>query len=135
MRKFMVVGVAAVAAAACATTAGSERVNKAAAQTLAEHQPTGKTERCISTSRISQMTAVDENTLLFRTGVNDYYVNKVKGRCNGATLASNRFEYRVSTAQLCSIDIINVVDSSGFINGTCSLGVFEELEPKSEAAE
>ncbi|MEQ8934535.1 MAG: hypothetical protein RIE56_01935, partial [Amphiplicatus sp.] len=126
---------AATLAASCATGAAVQRVNEGAAETLAKYEPTGETERCVNTSRISQMTAVDENTLLFRLGVNDYYVNKVRGRCNGATYSSNRFQYKVTGSQLCSIDIIDVVDTSGFIAGTCSLGEFEELALKEEPAE
>lgn len=134
MRNILLIGAAALAAS-CATGAAVERVNKSAAETLAKYEPTGEKERCVSASRIDQMTAVDEKTLLFRLGVNDYYVNKVNGRCNGATFSSNRFQYKITGSQLCSIDIIDVVDTSGFTTGTCSLGEFEELALKEEPAE
>jgi len=135
MRTILLIGAAALAASCATGGERTERVNKAAAETLAKYEPTGEKERCISTSRIDQMTAVDEKTLLFRLGVNDYYVNKVRGRCNGATFSSNRFQYKVTGSQLCSIDIIDVVDTSGFTTGACSLGEFEELALKQEPAE
>ncbi|MCA8888019.1 MAG: hypothetical protein KDA46_04250 [Parvularculaceae bacterium] len=126
-----------LAAASCASTP-VERVNEAAAAKLAEFDRTDDVRSCISSRTINSLTAVDESTLLVRVGVNEYYVNDLTSRCNGATGNSNRFEYTTSTSQLCRNDILRVVDNTGgFLTGSCGVGSFVKLAPKAvdEAAQ
>lgn len=121
---------AALAAAGCATAA-PERVNESLAAKLETMRPTGDKEACLNLTRISSIQGVDERTLLVRTGVNDYYVNRTNGRCSGVTSTFNRIQYKTTTTQLCRGEIISVVDNqSGFNTGSCSFGTFERLEPK-----
>ncbi|MEZ5921603.1 MAG: DUF6491 family protein [Parvularculaceae bacterium] len=122
--------IAFILATGCATTAASP-VNKSAAATLAKYEPTGETTSCLSIPSISQMTAVDERTLLVRVGVSTYYVNKLSGRCSGATRVNNRLQYTTSLSQLCRNDILKVVDNStGIFSGSCGVGSFEKLTLK-----
>jgi len=124
--------VALVWAAGCATTY-AEPVNKGAAAILDQYERTGDVQSCIGLRQISSIDAVDENTLLIKSGVNDYYVNDVKGRCHGATRNSTRFEYTTSISQLCRNDILKIVDNGGgFLVGSCGVGSFEKLEKKAE---
>lgn len=121
--------------AGCATTSVA-RVNEAAAAKLAEYDRTGEVRNCLSSAQIDSIVAVDEKTLLIRSGVNDYYVSDLSSRCSGATGASNRFQYSTSTAQLCRNEIIQIVDNSGgFMVGACGMGSFEKLTKKPAAAE
>lgn len=117
-----------VALSACTTASTYEMSEKVSAR-LAEFEPTGATDSCMSTSRINQIVALDEKHLLVRVGASRYYLNKVSGRCSGADRSSNRLQYSTSTGQLCRNEIIQVVDNSGgFLVGSCSLGDFERLE-------
>lgn len=128
LKKSMLFGL--VWAAGCATTA-AEPVNKSAAEKLAQYERTGEIKTCLTTTQISSITAVDERTLLIRSGVNDYYVSDLSSDCNGATRGSNRFEYSTSTAQLCRNEIIRIVDNTGgFLTGSCGMGSFEKLMKK-----
>jgi hypothetical protein len=120
-------------AAGCASTV-AEPINEEAAEKLASFERTGEVTTCLSVSRITSITAVDERTLLIRSGVNDYYVSDLSGDCNGATRGSNRFEYSTSTSQLCRNEIIRVVDNTGgFLAGSCGMGSFEKLAKKTPA--
>lgn len=128
MRILMLSALAAVASCA---TGGQERVNPSALALLEAREPTGETRRCLSLTQIDHVTAVDERTLLFRSGVRTYYVNKTRNRCVGATSFSNRFQYTVTGGQLCTIDFIDIIDSNGgFRVGGCTLGEFQRLALK-----
>ncbi len=120
-------------AAGCATT-NAEPVNEAAAEKLAQFDRTGETTSCLNVTQIADITAVDERTLLIRSGANTYYVSDLKSDCNGATRNSTRFEYSTSTSQLCRNEIIRVVDNGGgFLTGSCGMGSFEKLVKKAPA--
>lgn len=128
LRKLIIAG--AVWAAGCAA-ANAERINESAAAKLAEYDRTGDVTSCMNLRQISSIEAVDESTLLIKSGVNDYYVSDIKGRCGGATSGFNRFEYTTSTGQLCRNEIIRIVDNStGFLTGSCGMGSFEKLTKK-----
>ena len=128
-----IVLISVLCAAGCATTS-AEPVDEAAAATLAEYNRTGDVSTCLSITQVSEIRAVDEKTLLIRSGVSDYYVSDLSSRCNGATRNSTRFEYSTSTGQLCRNEIIRVVDNGGgFLTGSCGMGSFERLEKKPDA--
>ena len=114
----------------CATT-GAELVDEAAAAKFAEYQRTGEVRSCMSVRQIASIDAVDEKTLLIRSGVNDYYVSDLSSRCRGVTSTFNRIEYATSSGQLCRNEILKIVDnSSGMLSGSCGMGSFERLEKK-----
>ncbi|MCB2096586.1 MAG: DUF6491 family protein [Parvularculaceae bacterium] len=133
MKKMLLGGL--VWAAGCATTY-AEPVNERAAAILDAHERTGEVVNCLNLRQVSSIVAIDEETLLIKSGVNDYYVNELSGRCNGATRNSTRFEYATSIGQLCRNDILKVVDNSGgFLTGSCGVGSFERLATKEPAEE
>ncbi len=120
-------------AAGCATSS-AEKINESAAAILAEHERTGEVQTCLNVRSIDSIQAVDEKTLLIRSGVSDYYVSDLKSRCGGSTSGFNRFEYTLSTGSLCRNDIIRIVDNgTGFLAGSCGMGSFEKLEKKPAA--
>lgn len=93
----------------CAT-AGAEPVNESAAAKLAEFDRTGEVTSCLNVTQVASIEAVDEKTLLIRSGVSNYYVSDLSSRCSGATRGSTRFEYTTSTSQLCRNQIVRIVD-------------------------
>lgn len=116
--------------AGCAT-ATSEPVNESAAARLAGLQRTGDKQTCLSLAQIGQITAVDEKTLLIRSGANNWYVSDLSTRCRGVVSSGNRIEYTTSLSQLCRNDILRIVDNAnGFLSGSCGMGSFERLAQK-----
>lgn len=133
-RSLLFTGVLVFGVCASAATAGSKSSERAA-ERLAKFDRTGEMTKCMSTRRISSMTALDDNHFLVKVGPNKYYLNKVS-RCSGAASNFNRIEYRLHGSQLCRNEIIRVVDnSSGMTVGSCGLGSFERLTKKVEEAE
>ncbi len=117
----------------CAT-AGAEPVNESAAAKLAEFDRTGEVTSCLNVTQVASIEAVDEKTLLIRSGVSNYYVSDLSSRCSGATRGSTRFEYTTSTSQLCRNQIVRIVDNGGgFMVGSCGMGSFEKLTKKPAA--
>ena len=91
--------------------------------------------RCVSLSSIDRTEVIDDRTIAFYLSGGRIYLNHLDRACRN--LARDRpFSYRTSTAQLCAIDVINVVEGFGpgaNIGDTCGLGEFvptdeEEIE-------
>lgn len=134
--RYQIVLGALIAFAGCASGPREEEVNKSAAKTLAKYERTGEKTTCLSITQISQIRPVTESTFLVKVRAGDYYVNDISGRCNGATRRATRIEYTTSLNQLCSNEIIRIVDNTtGFQVGGCGLGSFEKLKEKSPADE
>lgn len=134
--RYRVVLSAVLAFTGCASAPQKEEVNQSAANTLAKYERTGETTTCLSITQISQIKPVTESTFLVRVRSGDYYVNDVSGRCNNATRSFTRIEYTTSLNQLCSNEIIRIVDNTnGFQVGGCGLGRFEKLKEKPPADE
>lgn len=107
----------------------AQEPSERAAERLAQYQETGETRSCVSLSRVSSITPLDDNHFLFEMRGGDVYLNRIRGRCNQAASAFTRIEYRVSGSQLCRGEIVNVVDNStGLTAGACGFGDFERLE-------
>ena len=120
----------ALAAAGCAT-ATTEPVNDSAAARLAGMQRAGDKQTCLNLALINEITAVDEKTLLIRSGANNWYVSDLSTRCRGVVSRGNRIEYTTSLSQLCRNDILRIVDNvNGFLTGSCAMGSFERLAEK-----
>ncbi len=133
--KLIGIAVAAFAGAACASSGSYEMSEKASAR-LAEFERTGDYQTCLGLRQISQIKPLDEHNFLVRVGLNQYYLNKVSGRCSGADRTFNRIQYTTSISQLCRNEIISIVDNTtGFTTGSCGLGDFERLENKVDNAD
>ena len=90
---------------------------------------TGEKVSCIS-ARTTDITPVNQSTLLVRSG-GDYYVNDLRNQCNGIDDRFTRIELKLLSGQLCSGEIVKVVQQSGGVfRGSCSLGDFEKLTKK-----
>ncbi len=124
---------AAAALAGCATY-DEPRVDERAQRILDGLERTGQVSGCIQVSRVEQIKPVTDSKFLVRTGVNQWYLSNMKGRCHGALRNQRRLEYNLSTPQLCSNQIVRVVDNlTGAVQGSCSFDRFERLEKKVDA--
>ena len=89
----------------------------------------GAVRSCIALTSIARTEIVDDGTILFHMRNGDVYRNVLRHEC---PMLKNRdqFAYRVNAAQLCSTDLITVLDRNalGFTRGpSCSLGSFEPV--------
>lgn len=94
---------------------------------LAADEATDETaERCVALSRISNTEVVDDQNILFHMRGGDIFVNRLPYRCPG--LRRDRIiMYRTSVQQLCDLDVITVLDNTGFgftPGPSCGLGRF-----------
>lgn len=101
-------------------------------EALKKYQATGKVKHCISLNRIDRTKVLDDKTILFKMRGRKHFVNRMKHSCPSLK-REERFMYKTSIGQLCSIDIITVLDSFGRAWASCGLGDFEEIEKKPKA--
>ena len=83
-------------------------------------------KRCLSLLRIDSTDVVDDKNILFYMKNDEIYVNRLPHRCPGLN-THQAFMYRTSMGQLCSVDIITVLDGLGFGYSpgiSCVLGGF-----------
>jgi hypothetical protein len=104
-------------------------VAAATATGLASADEGGGARRCVALTSIDRTEVVDDGTVLFHMRNGDVYRNVLRHEC--PTLKNrDQFAYRVNAAQLCSSDLITVLErrGSGFAPGpSCSLGSFEAV--------
>ena len=83
----------------------------------------GPAEQCITLSRIENTKVHDDYTIDFEMAGNRTYRNTLPNRCPSLGF-EERFTYKVTTGQLCSVDVIRVVYSDGTEGAGCGLGEF-----------
>ena len=105
-------------------------------EALKKYAPTGEVKRCVSLNRIQSTKVLDDRTIFFKMRGKKHYVNRMSRKCPSLK-REERFMYKTSIGQLCSVDIITVLDSFGRSWASCGLGKFEEikLKPKVEPKE
>lgn len=98
-----------------------------------EPDPALPFENCISASRIDNTKVLDQQNILFFMRGGEIYRNFLPRRCPGLD-HREAFSYRSTASQLCAIDVITVLETSGFgprPGANCGLGNFypiSELE-------
>ena len=98
------------------------------AEILNKYSNTGETENCILTYRIRDVRILNEHQILFRMYGGDAYLQE-PASC--PTLRKDQaLQYRTTGTQLCSMDIITLLDtgSSLMFDGTCGFSAFQKLE-------
>ena len=91
---------------------------------------TGKPVSCISLSQIRESRVRSDTVIDFRTSGSKWYRNTLPHSCPSLGF-EERFSYATSMNQLCSTDIIHVLQSygSGLQKGAgCGLGKFQPVE-------
>jgi hypothetical protein len=96
----------------------------------AEVRAIGEPVSCVSIRQIRSTNVVDENTIDFKMIGGKTYRNSMPYSCPGLRF-QEAFSYRTSTSQLCSVDIIRVLETRGghLDEGAgCGLGKFQQVE-------
>jgi hypothetical protein len=90
---------------------------------------TGKTENCLTASRIRRTTVVDDRTVLFYVAQNQIYKNVLPYKCS-LLRSYDTIIYKPTNNQLCSVDTIAPLDTStpATVFARCGLGTFEQID-------
>ena len=90
---------------------------------------TGEPVSCVRLSQFTETRVRDDHTIDFLRNSREGWRNTLPQRCSGLRSA-NAFTYRVSTGELCSVDIIAVLENFGGLlrDASCGLGQFVPIE-------
>ena len=117
-------------AAALATGSVAFSAEKPAKDDSTEIRMIGEPQNCITRSSIRSTDVVDDQTIDFKMNNGDIYRNRLPQKCSGLGF-EQAFSYKTSTNQLCSVDIIHVLDqTAGRLDtrGACGLGQFQQID-------
>jgi hypothetical protein len=124
-RTLLLIGVAALAGCASSGPTQHQEANRRA---IAEARPVGEPISCVNLARIDHTRVRDDQTIDFYLHNGQVYRNTLPSSCPSLGF-EERFSYRVSTGQLCSVDVIQVLQAGGGVPGaTCGLGKFQRIE-------
>lgn len=102
--------------------------NNGHARDLPAARAVGAAQSCIPIAQISDSRVRDDWTIDFRMSGNRWYRNALPYRCNSLGF-ERTFSYETSLSQLCSTDIIRVIQTNPvMVRGTCGLGQFQPVE-------
>jgi hypothetical protein len=109
-------------------SSGSSAVAKRERNAVPDVRETGKPVSCISTTQIRESRVRSDKVIDFRTTANKWYRNTLPYSCPSLGF-EERFSHKTSINQLCSVDIITVLQSPGISRGaSCGLGPFQPIE-------
>jgi hypothetical protein len=100
-----------------------------------EVRAVGEPKSCVTTHQIRSTRIIDDSTIDFEMAGGKTFRNTLSYSCPGLS-RDDAFSYRTSTSQLCSVDIIRVVENYGgrLHEGVgCGLGKFQEVEKVTSA--
>lgn len=94
----------------------------------------GDPVNCVQTNRIRSTRIIDDQTIDFRMSNGTVLRNTLPNRCPGLR-AADAFSYSTSQSQLCNVDIIRVLNTTGGprTGASCGLGQFVPVKPAEEA--
>jgi hypothetical protein len=120
MRKF---ALTILALAATASIAGARDRNA-----VPDATPTGDAVNCVQLTNIRSTQVHGDGTIDFHMAGGKVYRNTLPNSCPGLGF-EERFLYKTSLSQLCSVDIITVLQSPGVTPGpSCGLGKFQPVK-------
>jgi hypothetical protein len=91
-------------------------------------EPVGKSVTCVPLSQIRSTNVYGDSVIDFHMAGGKVLRNTLPMSCPGLGF-EERFSYRTSIGQLCSVDIITVVQSPGLSHGpSCGLGEFQPVK-------
>ncbi|MFM9976973.1 MAG: hypothetical protein ACKVOP_02865 [Sphingomonadaceae bacterium] len=98
------------------------------AKAIPEATPDGEAVSCVSLSQISSTRVHSDSVIDFRMRGGKVYRNTLPNSCPSLGF-EERFSYKTSLNQLCSVDIITVLQSPGLTRGaSCGLGKFQPVK-------
>lgn len=92
-------------------------------------------ERCIPIKSIEHTKIVDDQNIVFYAATGKIYNNHLPHRCQGLASADS-FKYETSQPELCSVDLITVMQYTGgslTTGASCGLGAFTLSEAEKKA--
>lgn len=114
-------GIAALLFIAGAATARDRNV-------VPEATPIGDAINCVNLRNIQSTRVHGDSTIDFHMGGGKVYRNTLPNSCPSLGF-EERFLYKTSLSQLCSVDIITVLQSPGLSQGaSCGLGKFQPVK-------
>ena len=92
-------------------------------------RPAGKAVNCVQLRQIDHTRVRDDRTIDFRMLGGKVYRNTLPHSCPGLGF-EEKFMYKTSLSQLCSVDIITVLHNTGGLSrgASCGLGQFQPME-------
>lgn len=85
--------------------------------------------QCVRVQSIDQIDIVDSDTMVFRMRGDEVYRNELPYNCPGLH-QGDTLMYRTTVGQLCSVDVITVLEDWGFgfaPGASCGLGMFHPI--------
>ncbi len=99
-----------------------------------EATPDGKPVSCVQLTNIRSTSVHSDSVIDFHMNNRKVYRNTLPMSCPSLGF-EERFLYKTSTSQLCSVDIITVLQSPGLSQGpSCGLGQFQPVKLTKVAA-
>ena len=90
--------------------------------------PVGKPISCVNLRQIRETRVHGDSVIDFHMNGRKVYRNVLPNSCPSLGF-EERFSYKTSLSQLCSVDIITVLRSPGLMSGaSCGLGEFQPVE-------
>ncbi len=97
-------------------------------RTVPEATPDGKPVSCVQTYQIRDTRVHGDSVIDFHMNGGKVYRNTLPNSCPSLGF-EERFAYKTSTGQLCSVDTITVLQGPGISRGaTCGLGEFQPVK-------
>jgi hypothetical protein len=90
---------------------------------------TGEPVSCVRTTQFSDTRVRDDHTIDFMRNSRQGWRNTLPYACPGLA-TRNAFTYKTSTGELCSVDVIHVLETAGGLSRGvgCGLGQFVPIE-------
>jgi hypothetical protein len=121
-----VIGLTVTVGAILSGPASARRANPALSAPAARE--IGAPVNCINLSSIRESRVRSDRVIDFRTNGRKWYRNTLPNRCPSLGF-EQRFGYKTSLNQLCSVDVITVLQSTPAMSGpSCGLGKFQPIE-------
>ena len=113
----------------CASRDGSTADSRRDARDLLAFQPVDEPRSCVQTTRIRQTRVLSDQVIDFEMVGGGRLRISLPVPCPRLGFAE-RFSYRTTISQLCSGDIITVLQQPGLSAGpSCGLGQFQPVQP------
>ena len=109
---------------------GSAAIAKHEPKAPPEARDTGPAVDCRPIVQIRETRVRNDQVIDFRTGAKKWYRNTLPSSCPSLGF-EERFLYKTSLSQLCSVDIITVLHTNGGTltqGASCGLGKFQPVE-------
>jgi hypothetical protein len=97
----------------------------AKAEKALEGRRPGKPVNCVSLTSLGSSEIVDQTAIIYKSSRKLWYVNRPDGGNCPALQRNRTLVTHLTMSQLCSLDIVRVIDSSSPVEfGSCGLGQF-----------